>query len=119
MQPMAAKKPMMGKRMADGGMGAATDDASGGVTDPDNDGDGGVKIDPSAVNYHDDPHSCSGCKYFGQDAQCAVLQMQVSPEGGCTAFAAGSGQSEEDSGDDSNTDQSAMSAGSSGDDDSY
>lgn len=53
-------------------------------------------IKPEAVAYHDEPHSCQGCTYFGQDANCAVLQMQVSPEGGCNAFEAGAGSGEPD-----------------------
>lgn len=48
-------------------------------------------IKPESVNYHDDPHSCQTCQYMGQDSQCAVLQMQVSPQGGCNAFEAGGG----------------------------
>lgn len=54
-------------------------------------------IKPEAVAYHDDPHSCQGCMYFGQDSNCAVLQMQVSTEGGCNAFeAAGGGEPDAD-----------------------
>lgn len=56
-------------------------------------------IKPEAVAYHDDPHSCQGCMYFGQDSNCAVLQMQVSPEGGCNAFEAGGGGTEPDADD--------------------
>lgn len=56
-------------------------------------------IKPEAVAYHDDPHSCKGCMYFGQDGNCAVLQMQVSPEGGCNAFEAGAGGGEPDADD--------------------
>lgn len=48
-------------------------------------------IKPEAVGYHDDPQNCQGCQYFGQDSTCAVLQMQVSPQGGCAAFEAGAG----------------------------
>lgn len=53
-------------------------------------------IKPEAVAYHDDPHSCQGCMYFGQDSNCAVLQMQVSPEGGCNAFEAGGAEPDAD-----------------------
>lgn len=48
-------------------------------------------IDPAAVNYHDELHSCgpmaggSGCQYFN-GGQCSVLQMAVQPQSGCTAF---------------------------------
>ncbi len=117
MRPMAATGAMPPQRMADGGMGAATD-ATG--ADPDNDGDGGgVKIDPSAVNYHDDAQSCQGCAHFS-NGNCAVLQMQVSPDGGCNAFSSG-GQdagNEADEGDSSSTDQMGEPGGS-GNDDNY
>lgn len=56
-------------------------------------------IKPEAVAYHDEPQSCQGCMYFGQDSNCAVLQMQVSPEGGCNAFEAGAGGGEPDADD--------------------
>lgn len=52
-------------------------------------------IKPEAVNYHDDPHACQLCQYFSQ-GNCSVLQMQVSPAGGCTAFEAGAGGGEPD-----------------------
>lgn len=45
-------------------------------------------IKPEAVMYHDDPQSCQSCQYMSDEGQCAVLQMAVSPEGGCTAFEA-------------------------------
>ena len=50
-------------------------------------------ISPEAVGYTDTQKICGpvesiqwpGCKYMGSDGQCAVLQMQVSPTGGCQA----------------------------------
>lgn len=59
------------------------------MQDPDMDGDVDTPvIRPEAVNYHDEPHSCSACKY-NTDGQCGVLQMEISLEGGCNAFEAG------------------------------
>jgi hypothetical protein len=52
---------------------------------------GMVVIKPEAVAYHDDAQNCQGCQHFGSDGQCEVLQMSVSPDGGCTAFEAGAG----------------------------
>lgn len=52
-------------------------------------------IKPESVAYHDDPQNCQGCMYFSQ-GNCAVLQMQVSPEGGCNAFEAGGGEPDAD-----------------------
>lgn len=90
---IGAANPLRGKKfMADGGMGGPPmPKGAPPAQDPDQDGDmdapGGMpQIDPTAVNYHDEPHACSLCEYFGQDNQCAVLQMPVSPEGGCNAF---------------------------------
>lgn len=95
--------------MADGGVMGDDPEPIGGMPDDDDmsgqPGDGSgpppadptpasgpmVAIKPEAVGYHDDPQNCQGCQYFGQDSNCAVLQMQVSPEGGCAAFEAGPG----------------------------
>lgn len=55
---------------------------------------GGATVKPEAVMYHDEPHSCSGCEYMGADSQCAILKMQVSPEGGCNAFEKKGGEGE-------------------------
>lgn len=92
--------------MADGGMGDP--EPIGGMPDdqdqtPDMDdtqssptptmGAGGEMpvISPEAVNYHDDARSCQGCQFMSPDSQCQVLQMQVSPAGGCNAFQPGAG----------------------------
>lgn len=108
--PMGNKTAVM---FADGGFGAPPmiggmpddDDSQIGapVGQPDDQGDSGAQggggmpaIKPEAVSYHDDPVACSGCQFFGQDGQCAVLQMQVSPQGGCTAFEAGGGMGDTD-----------------------
>ncbi len=73
------QKPPRPAFMADGGMGG----------DPGQDADDmgdGVKIDPSAVHYHPDPQSCGTCEYMGEDGQCAILKIQVTPEGACSAY---------------------------------
>ena len=109
-RPMMAdgRKPMM----ADGGMdtpppiGGAPDDQD---TAPDMDDQAGGPpegspagempagmppiIKPEALNFHDEDQDCSGCTYFGQDSQCAVLQMQVGPDSGCNAWEAASAPS--------------------------
>lgn len=55
--------------------------------EPDSDDMGGpAAVKPEAVHYHDDPQSCSMCEYMGEGGQCAILKMQVNPEGGCAAF---------------------------------
>jgi hypothetical protein len=90
--------------MADGGVGAPAlmggepdaDDMSAQAPPPppaggDQNGSPLPVIKPEAVNYHDDPHSCKICQYF-DNGNCSVLQMQVSPDGGCTAFEAGGGE---------------------------
>ncbi|MBV8831637.1 MAG: hypothetical protein JO108_20705 [Acidobacteriaceae bacterium] len=43
-------------------------------------------VSPEALHYHDEAQRCELCEHFGQDGQCAVLQMTVQPEGGCNAF---------------------------------
>jgi hypothetical protein len=103
---MAGGKAMM---MADGGamgapapIGGAPDDddddqmqaqGPGPQQDPDQDGDidnsgGGASpvVKPESLNYHDDLHTCETCQYMNGDGSCSVLQMQVSPQGGCNAF---------------------------------
>lgn len=110
MPPVPGAKPpfrqMGGKTipmMANGGMGTPPpiggmpdDDAPPAPplegADPDNDGDiDNPTIKPEMVNYHDDPHSCQTCANFGDDGQCEVLKMPVSPDGGCNAFASKGG----------------------------
>ncbi len=59
--------------------------AAAGGMDPDMDS---PTIRPEAVAYHDDAQSCQTCSHFS-GGQCAVLKMQVSPEGGCNAFEGG------------------------------
>lgn len=82
------------------GDGSAAQAAPGGGAD----GSGGPMpmIRPEAVNYHDEPHACQLCMYMGQNSNCSVLQMQVSPDGGCTAFEAGQGGGGEPDQDDMN-----------------
>jgi hypothetical protein len=62
--------------------------AAASALDPDQDGDidQAPAIPPEAVNYHDDAQSCSTCQYMDDGGNCAVLQMQVQPDGGCNAF---------------------------------
>ncbi len=63
--------------------------AAAGGMDPDMDQDmDSPTIRPEAVAYHDDAQSCQTCSHFS-GGQCAVLKMQVSPEGGCNAFEGG------------------------------
>lgn len=71
------------------------------ATDPNAGGGAGQMpmIKPESVNYHDEAHACSSCQYMGQDSQCSVLQMQVSPEGGCNAYEGGGGEQEPDADD--------------------
>lgn len=96
--------PTATKMMADGGMGdpepigGMPDDQNAGAPDMDDSqtppmGGGGEMpvISPTAVAYHDDAQNCQGCQFFGSGGQCQVLQMAVAPEGGCTAFQAGTG----------------------------
>ena len=57
--------------------------------DNDNDVDQtSVPPPPEALSYHDDLHRCDMCQHMGQDGNCAVLQMQVQPEGACNAYSA-------------------------------
>lgn len=98
---MAPAKPQTTRMYADGGMGmpgpvgggAPMEDPTEGQQAP---GEAGPAagmppmpaIEPTAVNYHDDEHKCSLCSYQSGN-QCSVLQMEVSPVGGCTAFKGG------------------------------
>lgn len=117
-----SKKPAFGGKpmMADGGFGSP--EPIGGpmpglppgppAPPPDQEPDTGMDsptIKPEAVNYHDDPHSCSACQYMSEDSQCAILKMAVSPDGGCTAFEA-KGGADEEQGEISPDDESAESA---------
>ena len=52
-------------------------------------------IKPEALAYHDDAQSCSGCMFMTPDSQCKILQMQISPTGGCNAFEAKSGEGDQ------------------------
>lgn len=45
-------------------------------------------VSPEHVHYHDDEQRCDMCANFGRGNQCAVLNIPVSPEGGCNAFQA-------------------------------
>lgn len=104
--PGGMPQQMPGQMMADGGFGMPPaigggepdQDDMAGAAPPDDQGGGQAPagplpvIKPEAVAYHDDPHACSGCSYFSQDGNCAVLQMQVNPAGGCNAFEAGGDQ---------------------------
>lgn len=47
---------------------------------------GNPTVKPESVNYHDDPQQCQTCMYMDESGQCAVLKMQVSPEGACNAY---------------------------------
>ena len=53
-------------------------------------------VPPEAVHYHDEEQRCELCQHFGQDGQCAVLQMPVQAEGGCNAFSAQDADQHED-----------------------
>ena len=83
---------------------AAPSPAASGAAEPDQDDQtptASPTITPEAVNYHDDEQRCELCDYFGGDGQCAVLKMQVQPQGACNAFsAAGGSQSAEPDQDD-------------------
>lgn len=95
--------------MADGGIGIPAPIGGGPMAggapappDMDNDQDmdagGGPSIKPESVNYHDDAQNCGLCEYMGDDSQCAVLKMAVSPDGGCNAFEAKGGDQGEGGG---------------------
>lgn len=115
-QPLANGRTMMadGRKpmMADGGMdspapiGGMPDDQDQGPMPGDGSAappSGGAMgmppiIKPEAVAYHDQDQDCKSCMYFGQDGQCAVLQMQVSPDGGCNAFEPGGAPADQSEG---------------------
>lgn len=78
MKPPTAKPPSS-PFMADGGMGG----------DPGTDADdmgAGVKPSPDALHYHPDPQMCSSCEYMQGQGNCAILGIQVTPDGGCVAW---------------------------------
>ncbi len=54
-------------------------------------------IKPESVNFHDQDQDCSGCMYFGEGNQCAVLQIQVSEESGCNAWEASGAPDQDES----------------------
>lgn len=85
--------PPIGGAPDDQDMAPDTDDQAGGPQEGSPAGEMGMPpvIKPESVNYHDMEQKCSGCQYFGQDGQCAVLQMQVSPDGACNAWEAAGG----------------------------
>ena len=83
---IGGKPPMMGKKPPT---------ANGLDPDSDDDIDTAPTIEPQMVNYHEEAHSCQTCANF-DSGQCSVLKMQVSPEGGCTAYSAGGGQSDDE-----------------------
>lgn len=105
-QPLANGRTMMadGRKpmMADGGMDSPApiggmpddqdntpdmDDMPGGPPEGSPAGEMPI-IKPESVNYHDDAQNCSGCSFMTPDSQCKILQMQISPTGGCSAFEA-------------------------------
>lgn len=53
-------------------------------------------VSPEHVHYHDDEQRCDGCSNFGRGNQCSVLQMPVSPEGGCNAYQSGGAGTDDD-----------------------
>jgi hypothetical protein len=76
----AAKPPKMGGGAPPAG-GAEPDEddqggGSGGMTPP----------SPEALHYHADPQSCGTCEHMDEGGNCAVLGMQVTPEGWCSAY---------------------------------
>jgi hypothetical protein len=107
MQRMAPGPQMM----ADGGVGAPPPIGGDGEPDADDTSmlqggqdDGGAAsaqmspgagqmpmIKPEAVFYHDQPTSCKTCQFNDGSNNCSVLQMQISPDGGCTAWEQGGG----------------------------
>ncbi len=105
--PMERKKAPMPMMADGGGFGApppiGDDSAPPDMSappppEPDPAAAGGSTIRPESVNYHDEAQSCSACQYMDDGSQCAVLNMQVSPDGGCTAFEAkGAGGDDEQS----------------------
>lgn len=106
---MAPAKPQTTRMYADGGMGMPGPVGGAPMVDPTEGqqapGEAGPAadmppmpaIEPTAVNYHDDEHKCSLCSYQTGN-QCSVLQMEVSPVGGCTAFKGGAEPDADDMG---------------------
>lgn len=94
-----------GMMMADGGfgdpgmMGMGSEPDSGADQQPQHGGpmDADVVITPEMVAFHDEDQDCQGCKYYGQDGNCAVLKIQVGPEAGCNAWTSG-GMSQDETG---------------------
>jgi hypothetical protein len=41
---------------------------------------------PESTHYHEDEQRCELCSHMDADGQCAVLNMTVSPTGGCDKF---------------------------------
>ena len=42
---------------------------------------------PESVGYHERPHRCGLCIYFESDThRCRLIQITVTPEGGCERF---------------------------------
>ena len=85
------KPPVRPGFMADGGMGG----------DPGQDADdmgGGAKPSPDSLHYHAEEHECQLCEYMGQGGKCAILGIQVAPEGACNAFEANEGGTGEELG---------------------
>lgn len=81
-----AAQPRAPKMMADGGMGAPPPPGGmGGPDDQDMGAPSGAVPSPESLHYHDTPEQCQTCKFMGQDGMCAILQISVSPEGGCNA----------------------------------
>jgi hypothetical protein len=80
-RPKGAPAPPPGMKGAPGGESGDEPDEQ----EPAGDETGDFTIYPEAVNYHDDPQSCSICKYMN-GSMCAVLKMEVQPQGGCNAF---------------------------------
>jgi hypothetical protein len=84
--------------MADGGSGMGVPAPIGGgaapppppAVDPDQDQNQDMgampTLRPESVSYHDEKQECQICANYGQDGTCSLLRVQVSPEGGCSAF---------------------------------
>jgi hypothetical protein len=74
--------------------------SAGNGLDPDQDQDldaSAPMIKPESLHYHDDAQNCQSCQYMAEGGHCSVLQMQVSPDGGCNAFEAISDQGDQNS----------------------
>ena len=116
MQRMPQAQPAA-PMMADGGMSSPSMIGGGGEPDADDTSmlqggqdDGGAAsaqmspgagqlpmIKPESVFYHDQPTSCKTCQFNDGSNNCSVLQMQISPDGGCTAWEqGGAGEPDQD-----------------------